>query len=89
MKVVLISTAEGDDKPLKYPAMFRRSSVMIINKIDLLGMSDFESDRARENARRINPDLTIFDISCRTGAGLDNWYAWLERQISLKKSTGT
>jgi len=87
MKVVLISTAEGDDKPLKYPAMFRRASVMVINKIDLLGLSDFETDRARENALLINRGLTIFDISCRTGAGLENWYAWLEEQIKLKKSS--
>jgi len=73
MKVVLISTTEGDDKPLKYPSMFRRSSVMIINKIDLLGHSDFDINRVRENARTINADLEIFELSCRTGEGLDAW----------------
>jgi hydrogenase nickel incorporation protein HypB len=78
MKVVLISTTEGDDKPLKYPSMFRRSSVMVINKIDLLGLSDFELARVKENALKINGDLKIFEISCRTGEGLQAWYDWLE-----------
>jgi hydrogenase nickel incorporation protein HypB len=77
MKVVLISTTEGDDKPLKYPAMFRRASVMVINKIDLLGTSDFELDRVKKNARAINPALQIFELSCRSGAGLESWYDWL------------
>ncbi|MDZ7267533.1 MAG: hydrogenase nickel incorporation protein HypB [candidate division KSB1 bacterium] len=77
MKVVLISTTEGDDKPLKYPAMFRRAKVMVINKIDLLGTSDFDLERAKANARRINADLEIFEVSCRTGAGLRAWFDWL------------
>ncbi len=77
MKVVLISTTEGDDKPLKYPGMFRRSSVMVINKIDLLGFSDFDMARVRENALQINPDLKIFEVSCRTGEGLETWFDWL------------
>ena len=85
MKVVLISTTEGDDKPLKYPAMFRRSSVMIINKIDLLGYSNFDVDRVKENARKINPDLEIFETSCRTGDGLDEWYAWLTGAVRRKR----
>jgi len=77
MKVVLISTTEGDDKPLKYPAMFRRSSIMVINKIDLIRYSDFDLKRVRENALSINPDLQIFEISCRTGEGLERWFDWL------------
>ena len=77
MKVVLVSTTEGDDKPLKYPAMFRRSSVMVINKIDLLGASDFEMDRVKRNARGINPALKIFELSCRTGEGMQIWTDWL------------
>ncbi len=78
MKVVLISTTEGDDKPLKYPGLFRRSSVMVINKIDLLGSSDFDMNRVKENARNINADLKFFEVSCRTGRGLEAWYAWLK-----------
>lgn len=77
MKVVLMSTTEGDDKPLKYPSMFRRASVMVINKIDLLGTSDFSVKSVRENALRINADLRIFELSCRSGEGLEPWYDWL------------
>ena len=77
MKVVLISTAEGDDKPLKYPAMFRRAAIMVINKIDLLGWSDFDLARVRKNSLSINPDLRIFELSCRSGAGMQDWYDWL------------
>ena len=85
MKVVLISTTEGDDKPLKYPGMFRRSSVMVINKIDLLGSSDFDTARVRENALSINGGLKIFEVSCRTGQGLEAWYTWLKEFVARKK----
>ena len=88
MKVVLISTTEGDDKPLKYPAMFRRSSVMVINKIDLLGMSDFDLDRVKQNALSINAGLEIFAVSCRTGEGLDEWYAFLRRLVGKEAASG-
>ncbi len=87
MKVVLMSTAEGDDKPLKYPAMFRRSSVLVINKTDLLGQSDFDIEHAEKNARNINPDLRIFRMSCRTGEGLPEWYAWLKETSGSKKNS--
>jgi hydrogenase nickel incorporation protein HypB len=83
MKVVIISTTEGDDKPLKYPSMFRRSSVMVINKVDLLGLSDFELARVKENALKINSELRIFETSCRTGEGLEAWYEWLESLVPL------
>jgi len=78
MKIVLLSTTEGDDKPLKYPAMFRRSSVLVINKTDLLGTSDFELSTVKRNARSINPYLKIFETSCRTGDGLSAWFGWLK-----------
>lgn len=81
MKVVLISTSEGDDKPLKYPAMFRRAAVMVINKIDLLGTSDFELERVKKNALAINPSLRIFELSCRSGEGLAAWYDWLQSLV--------
>jgi hydrogenase nickel incorporation protein HypB len=77
MKVVLISTTEGDDKPLKYPGMFRRSSVMVVNKTDLLGYSDFDIARVKENALKINGALKIIEVSCRTGDGLADWFNWL------------
>lgn len=88
MKVVFISTTEGDDKPLKYPAMFWRSSALIINKIDLLGLSDFDLEKAKKNAKSINANLKIFEISCRTGEGLETWYNWLIHLVNNKKTLG-
>ncbi|MFZ1682646.1 MAG: hydrogenase nickel incorporation protein HypB [Candidatus Zixiibacteriota bacterium] len=85
MKVVLISTTEGDDKPLKYPGMFRRSSIMVINKIDLIGASDFDMETVKKNALSINGQLTIFEVSCRTGAGLQGWFEWLKNRVGQKK----
>jgi hydrogenase nickel incorporation protein HypB len=85
MKVVLISTTEGDDKPLKYPGMFRRSSAMVINKIDLLGLSDFELARVKENALKINGNLKIFEVSCRNGQGLSDWFDWLRGLVKQNK----
>lgn len=85
MKVVVISTTEGDDKPLKYPGMFRRSSVMVVNKTDLIGTSDFDIERVKKNARQINGNLIILETSCRTGAGLDSWFDWLRAGIARKK----
>jgi hydrogenase nickel incorporation protein HypB len=89
MKVVLISTTEGDDNPLKYPSMFRKSSVLILNKTDLLGYSDFKAEEAVRNARNINAALKIFEVSCKTGRGLDNWYTWLANQIAKKKEANS
>jgi len=81
MKVTVISTTEGDDKPLKYPAMFRRSSVMVINKTDILGYSDFDMALVKNNALQINGNLKIFELSCRTGIGLEVWYNWLKSLV--------
>ena len=81
MKVVLISTAEGEDKPLKYPAMFRNASVMVLNKIDLLAAFQLDLDRLKQNALGINPNLRIFEISCRSGQGLQAWFSWLRELV--------
>jgi hydrogenase nickel incorporation protein HypB len=78
MKVVVLSTTEGEDKPLKYPAMFRHASVLIINKIDLLPYSGTRLDAIRRNAVSVNPDLLIFETSCTTGQGLAEWCEWLQ-----------
>ncbi|HOH07347.1 MAG TPA: hydrogenase nickel incorporation protein HypB [bacterium] len=78
-KVVLLSTAEGDDKPLKYPAIFRRAALLVITKTDLLGLSDFDLERAARHARMINPEIEILHLSSRSGEGMADWYAWLER----------
>ena len=76
-KVVVLSTTEGDDKPLKYPAMFRNSSVLIINKIDLVPYARCNMELLRSNALQINPALKIFEVSCFTGAGIRDWCRWL------------
>ena len=81
MKVVLLSTTEGDDKPLKYPAMFRNASVLVVNKIDLLPYVPCDIDALVGNARSINPALRVFQVSCTTGAGLDDWCTWLSAQV--------
>jgi hydrogenase nickel incorporation protein HypB len=78
MKVVVLSTTEGEDKPLKYPGMFRNASVLVINKIDLLPYVDVDLEAIRRHARQINPDLRMFEVSCKTGAGLPDWCEWLE-----------
>ena len=80
MKVAVLSTTEGDDKPLKYPAMFRNSSVLIINKIDLIPYVNCNLDELKGNALRINPALRIFEISCTTGAGVTEWCDWLRKK---------
>lgn len=77
-KVVIISTTEGDDKPLKYPKMFRVADVCILNKIDLLPHVEFDVDRFTENARRINPALTFFQTSAKSGDGVKTWVTWLK-----------
>jgi hydrogenase nickel incorporation protein HypB len=80
LKVVVLSTTEGDDKPLKYPAMFRNASVLIINKIDLIPYVNCKLDVLRGNAIQINPALKIFEISCFTGAGIEEWCNWLKKK---------
>jgi hydrogenase nickel incorporation protein HypB len=80
-KVMLLSTTEGDDKPLKYPLMFHESSVLIINKTDLIPYTNFSMDKAVKDSLSINPKLDVFPVSCRTGEGLDGWYGWLRANV--------
>ncbi len=80
-KVTLLSVTEGDDKPEKYPAMFARSEVMIINKIDLLPYVDFSIEKAAKLSLALNANLKIFPVSCRTGEGLEAWYSWLRENL--------
>ena len=76
-KVVVRSVTEGEDKPLKYPQMFHNSTVMLLNKTDLLPHLDFDVAKCKEYARRVSPGIIIFEISARTGEGMDAWYQWL------------
>ena len=83
-KIALLSVPEGDDKPEKYPLLFNLASVMILNKVDLLPYVDFDTAKASRLAATLNPNLKIFQVSCRQGDGLNAWYAWL-RQARLSK----
>lgn len=76
-KVMILSVTEGDDKPSKYPLMFRESEVLLVNKIDLLPYVDCSLEKIKEESLKINPDLIIFPVSCKTGEGLGEWYQWL------------
>ncbi|MDD5722150.1 MAG: hydrogenase nickel incorporation protein HypB [Syntrophales bacterium] len=88
VKVMILSTPEGADKPAKYPLMFQESSVMIINKMDLIPYVDFDMKRAKRDALVSNKDLKIFEVSCKTSSGLSDWFQWLEDQIeSFRKSS--
>jgi len=80
-RAVLLSVTEGEDKPLKYPATFHHADLMVLNKIDLLPYVPFQAELARENARRVQPEIEIVDVSCTTGEGLDTWRAWLEAKL--------
>jgi hydrogenase nickel incorporation protein HypB len=76
-KIVILSVTEGEDKPLKYPGIFYKAELMLLNKIDLLPYVPFSADLARENANRVHPGIEIVEVSCTTGAGLDVWQSWL------------
>ncbi len=81
IKVMLLSIAEGDDKPLKYPLMFEESSALILNKIDLLPHTNASIEKIRKNSLSLNPKLKIFEVSCRTGEGIGKWVKWLQSLI--------
>jgi len=83
-KVMILSVTEGDEKPLKYPLMFRESSLLLINKIDLLQYTNFNPEVAKTNARRVHPDIEIIDVSCTTGQGIESWVSWLMERYQAK-----
>jgi hydrogenase nickel incorporation protein HypB len=85
--VLVLSVAEGEDKPLKYPAMFRNSDILLLNKIDLLGHLDYAMDKLNEAVRKINPLLPIIPLSAKSGEGVDGWIAWLEKEMRSKKGS--
>ena len=80
MKVMLLSIAEGHDKPLKYPLMFQESSALVLNKTDLVPYTDVDIGKIKKDALSLNPGLKIFEVSCRTGEGIPEWIAWLRGQ---------
>ena len=85
-KAMILSVTEGDDKPAKYPLMFHESKVLLINKIDLLPYVDCSIEKIRKEALKINPHMIMFEISCKTGEGLEAWYAWLKQETKSRRS---
>jgi hydrogenase nickel incorporation protein HypB len=85
-KVVVLSVTEGEDKPLKYPGIFRKAELMILNKIDLLPYVPFKPELAREYARRIHPDIEIVETCAITGAGFNHWLNWLAAKAGRKRA---
>lgn len=84
-KIALLSVTEGDDKPEKYPLLFKLAEALVLNKIDLLPYVDFAVPKARRFASQLNKDLAIFELSCRSAEGLEPWYAWLRAKVAAKK----
>jgi len=85
VRLMIASMPEGDDKPLKYPAMFADSDVVVINKADLQPYLDFNETAFRKTVTGLNADVIIFPVSCKTGAGTDAWFKWLEARVESKK----
>ena len=79
VKVVVASVPEGDDKPYKYPGMFSSARAVVLNKLDILPYIDFNLETFRKGIRAINPDAPVFELSCRTGEGLNSWIDWLKK----------
>ena len=80
--VMILSVPEGDDKPLKYPLMFTVCDALVINKIDYLGLSDFDIAKLRDRVLKLNPDISIFEVSCSTGQGIESWVSWVKKEIT-------
>ena len=85
LKVMILSTPEGDDKPLKYPLMFSESDVLIISKMDVKDYFDFDLDKCIERAKKLNPNIIVFPVSAKTKEGLDDWIKWLKENIKKWK----
>jgi hydrogenase nickel incorporation protein HypB len=81
LNVALVSVPEGDDKPLKYPLIFRTSDVFLVNKVDVIDHFDFDLEAFRLRVRRLNPDAPVFEISCKTDDGIDAWCRWLQERV--------
>jgi len=87
-RVAVVSAAEGHDKPAKYPALFRTAQVTLLTKIDLIPYLDFDEAQFTRDVRRLNPEIPLLRVSCRTGEGLTEWTGWLLNQISSTVMSG-
>lgn len=86
-KIMILSTPEGADKPSKYPLMFHESSVLLINKMDLMPYVNFDLNKAKADSLKCNPHLKIFEVSCKTNQGIASWLAWITDQIEQYKQS--
>jgi len=84
--VMILSVPEGDDKPLKYPLMFSICDVLLVNKIDYLSLSDFDLEAMRKRVLALNPKIEIIEVSCKTGAGIDQWIGWVKKEVAAFKN---
>ncbi|MDI6816695.1 MAG: hydrogenase nickel incorporation protein HypB [Actinomycetota bacterium] len=83
VRVLILSVPEGDDKPLKYPFIFKGSDVLIVNKVDMLELTDFNMERLEDVVLSLNPDVKIVPLSCRTGDGFDEWISWIKERLEV------
>jgi hydrogenase accessory protein HypB len=83
-KLAVVSTTEGDDKPAKYPMLFREAKAVLLNKIDLIPYTNFNFENFSSDLKKLNGQIPVFEISCTRGDGLREWYMWIEEQINLK-----
>jgi hydrogenase nickel incorporation protein HypB len=83
-KLAVLSTAEGDDKPAKYPMLFREAKAVLLNKVDLIPYTNFNYENFRSDLKKINGQIPVFEISCTRGDGLEEWYKWIEGQINIR-----
>jgi hydrogenase nickel incorporation protein HypB len=84
-RVVVLSVTEGEDKPAKYPLMFRECDALLLNKIDLLPYLDYDKNLTLESIDQIHPGMPVFEISAKTGEGFEGWVKWIKEQVEIKK----
>jgi hydrogenase nickel incorporation protein HypB len=84
-KLAVVSTTEGDDKPAKYPMLFREAKAVLLNKVDLIPYTNFNYESFRSDLRKINAQIPIFEISCTKGDGLNEWYEWISEKINVSR----
>jgi hydrogenase nickel incorporation protein HypB len=87
-KLAVVSTAEGDDKPAKYPMLFREAKAVLLNKVDLIPYTNFKFDNFAADLKMLNSGVNLFELSCTRGDGLKNWYKWISEQIVTFQRTG-
>ena len=81
-QAMILSVPEGDDKPLKYPLMFSICDILVVNKIDYMGIADFDMNALKERVLKLNPKIKIIEVSCKTGEGVEKWTRWLADEIN-------